>query len=107
MFSILGLFMGHSARKRIVTAILGILPVSPVAHATDATWDRNGPLPFGVSDQRTVTLTAQYRDPIPDYVGRRAAGATVGQPQAPGFVAATHADNDNYRAFHKAHRAAR
>lgn len=107
MFSILGLFMGHSARKRIVAAIPGILPVSPVVYATDATWDRNGPLPFGVSDQRTVTLTGQCRDPIPDHVGRRAAGATAGQPQAPGFVTTTHADNDNCRAFHKAHQAAR
>lgn len=35
-------------------------------------WEQSGPYPFGVLTQRSVTLTAEYWNPILNYVGKKA-----------------------------------
>jgi phosphonate transport system substrate-binding protein len=55
--------------RTLLVLISVLMPVS--AHALDAKWDRNAPLPFGVINQRSIALTAGYWNPILAYVSRR------------------------------------
>lgn len=55
--------------RRLLALISLLMPVT--SHALDAKWDPDAPLPFGVINQRSITLTAEYWNPILAYVSRR------------------------------------
>src|SRR3990172_7290989 len=55
--------------RRLLVLISVLMPVT--SHALDARWDPDAPLPFGVINQRSITLTAGYWNPILAYVIRR------------------------------------
>lgn len=54
--------------RLVIAVILGTLGFMPQAHA----WEASGPYPFGVLNQRSLMLTAEYWNPILDYVGQTA-----------------------------------
>ena len=55
--------------RTLLVLISALMPVT--SHALDAKWDPNAPLPFGVINQRSIALTAEYWNPILAYVSRR------------------------------------
>lgn len=55
--------------RRLLLLISVLMPVT--SRALDARWDPDAPLPFGVINQRSIALTAEYWNPILAYVSRR------------------------------------